>query len=1625
LDSGEECDNGSANSDHEQGACRTNCKLPSCGDGVKDPGEECDEGSANSDSRPDACRTSCKLASCGDGVKDSAETCDNGTANSDTVPGACRTNCALATCGDGVVDEGEQCDRGQQNSDSAPNACRTTCVSAFCGDQVVDSGETCDQGQANSDTAADACRTTCVPATCGDGVRDSNEACDNGTQNSNTNPNACRTTCTLSTCGDGVVDTGETCDDGTLNSDSNPNACRTNCLPASCGDGVVDNGEACDQGAANSDVVPDACRADCTAPRCGDSVVDGNEGCDDGNASATDGCTEICAVEDGYACPTPGQDCRPIVCGDGFTDAPETCDDGNTAGADGCSATCAAEPAGWTCTYPFDLNAAVQADGTFVWNGDTTNLGSELDLSCAHSGMNPDGIARFVAPANGRYAISLEGDFDTALAVWDGVCPALLVDELGCADDGGPGDTEKLALQLEQGGVIFVAVDGYGSSGTSRGPFVLKVSPISCGDGVLAGAEQCDDGNITHGDGCSSICTVEAGWACPTDGQPCHQIVCGDSVVDDPETCDDADAEAGDGCSASCRIESGWICPTAGQPCHQIVCGDSVVDAPEDCDDGDYEAGDGCSASCRIESGWVCPTAGQPCHQLVCGDGVVDAPETCDDGGTVPLDGCDDDCLVEPGFGCPVPGQQCEPLCGNGVWDAGEGCDDGGTAGGDGCSASCTVEPGFGCADGTQCHPISCGDGFVDVPEGCDDGNNFDDDGCSATCALEIADPLASVTYSGSLDSTDRTWTRVGEGCGSSSSSTGRYVDWFRIVNAGPAAQTITVTAAWSGDGILYLYNPPFDPAASTTNCVVGDDDYDGTGGSQIASRVLMPGQEMVVVASSYDADAIGPYSIEIATAQAPVCGDGTAEAPETCDDGGNADGDGCSSGCQIEAGYICDGITPCHQPSCGDGIVDAPELCDDHGNEDGDGCAAYCVMEIAQPSGSISLTGSFEAADLRWTRPGANSTTGVCTASTTNTNRLVDGLTIVNHTGADQRIDLRAAFTGSGYLFVYSPTFDPASQMAGCLSAKMGGMDGVAAISNFLIAADQTVVVVASSDRAGSSTADLGPYTIVVKTRQPTPVCGNGLVDGAESCDDHNTSDGDGCSANCLVEAGFVCTGGTHCHNLTCGDGYRDSPEGCDDGNTVDGDGCSSTCALEIPAQRASVRVNGSLDATDPTWTRPSASCASSTSTGRFLDYYTIVNATGAAQSITLVADWLGDGYLYVFGLPFDPVSPTTGCVVGSSGKISTLSNRLIQPGEQLMVVASTNSAGPTGAYTLDISTVGTVACGNGLLEGAEKCDDGNANAGDGCSDTCTLEPGFSCETAGQACGAPVCGDGVVSSGESCEDGNQADTDGCSATCLVEIPAPGSDRTIYGSLDATDSKWNRPGSRCSTSSDYKDRYFDAIPIVNDTGAAQVINVSAYFPSSGFLFVYPRAFSSLDRTSCQLAAGFYSPALLTSIALAAGEAITLVVSADYGNDAQGAYAVKITTVRPQACGDGVISGAEACDDHNTDAGDGCSDSCAIEAGFACPLPASRVTRSSAATESSNSPSPAKTATRPAATAARAPACWRSPRRRQASGAPARSIPATGSGIVLLRAAPTAPARRAVPTAIVTGRRSRW
>jgi len=72
----------------------------------------------------------------------------------------------------------------------------------------------------------------------------------------------------------------------------------------------------------------------------------------------------------------------------------------------------------------------------------------------------------------------------------------------------------------------------------------------------------------------------------------------------------------------------------------------------------------------------------------------------------------------------------------------------------------------------------------------------------------------------------------------------------------------------------------------------------------------------------------VGP-SAEAAAQDLAHCGNGQLDLSEGCDDGNRAEDDGCSSACQVEPGFFCDGAPSTCFDSCGNGIIDNGEDCD------------------------------------------------------------------------------------------------------------------------------------------------------------------------------------------------------------------------------------------------------------------------------------------------------------------------------------------------------------------------------------------------------------------------------------------------------------------------------------------------------------------------------------------------------------------------------------------------------------------------------------------------------------------------------------------------------------------------
>jgi fibro-slime domain-containing protein len=216
-------------------------------------------------------------------------------------------------------------------------------------------------------------------------------------------------------------------------------------------------------------------------PQCGDGKHDREEACDDGNRAAGDGCSADCTrVDPGFECQVAGQACTEnTVCGDKRVEGREQCDDGDALAADGCDASCHLEP-GFSCPVAGVACSAAQCgDGMIVGNEDCDD-GNKL----AADGCGTDCL--------------LEPGF---------VCE--------------PAKTCRLTV---------------------------------CGDMLVEGTEQCEDMNEQPFDGCYN-CQLEPS---------CHNeacvALCGDGFKFPDEACDDGDTRSGDGCSSTCKIEPGFAC---------------------------------------------------------------------------------------------------------------------------------------------------------------------------------------------------------------------------------------------------------------------------------------------------------------------------------------------------------------------------------------------------------------------------------------------------------------------------------------------------------------------------------------------------------------------------------------------------------------------------------------------------------------------------------------------------------------------------------------------------------------------------------------------------------------------------------------------------------------------------------------------------------------------------------------------------------------------------------------------------------------------------------------------------------------------------------------------------------
>lgn len=496
--------------------CRADCLgAETCGDYFLDPGEECDLGAGNGSTW---CLDGCVLdLGCGDGRVAPGEECDSGGVNT----AECDFDCTFAVCGDAYQNTaaGESCDATPGDH----GACDPDCTPNQCGDGYVGVGEACDDGGASA-----TCDIDCTPVVCGDGTLnpEAGEECEFLTGSGPANTGQCDADCTRPVCGDGVVNAAanETCDDGDQD-DCTPE-CGSGCQGPgnTCGDGLQRCDEVCDDGNTASG---DGCRGDCMGREvCGDGLVDPGEVCDDGNTVSGDGCRGDCA---GFE-----------ICGDNLVDVGEACDDGN---ADNCEGACLADCSGERADSCGDGVIDEPCPGCDVCEvcEDTVPDNSDVDLGCTAAAPNCNECGECSTDVCGDGLIGPTELCDGLMNV--GFCFDDAGDYVRCTPANGmdPGDQTGCAADSPCRRVGGACVPDPDERGCVRSgpesclpdaecqlfvPFAGECNTtcdriVTCGDGFVDGAEQCEPTCIGGALDQASCFGADARTACAAGGGAC------------------------------------------------------------------------------------------------------------------------------------------------------------------------------------------------------------------------------------------------------------------------------------------------------------------------------------------------------------------------------------------------------------------------------------------------------------------------------------------------------------------------------------------------------------------------------------------------------------------------------------------------------------------------------------------------------------------------------------------------------------------------------------------------------------------------------------------------------------------------------------------------------------------------------------------------------------------------------------------------------------------------------------------------------------------------------------------------------------------------------------------------
>ncbi len=264
-------------------------------------------------------------------------------------------------------------------------------------------------------------------------------------------------------------------------------------------------------------------------------------------------------------------------------------------------------------------------------------------------------------------------------------------------------------------------------------------------------------------------------------------------------------------------------------------------------------------------------------------------------------------------------------------------------------------------------------------------------------------------------------------------------------------------------------------------------------------------------------------------------------------------------------------------------------------------------------------------------------------------------------------------------------------------------------------------------SEASTSSSGGVETTGGMVTTGETPGVCGDGVQDAGEGCDD---GDDNGEAA--------VCT--PLCQPAQCGDGFVGPGEGCDDGNDADNDECTSAC--KAPSCGDGVVQPGAEECDDGN----------------------VDNSDTCLE--TCVLSTCGDGYVRLETESCDDANADNSDACLQNCKLATCGDGYVHEGME----GCDDSNADNSDACLEGCVVAT--CGDGYVnEGIEACDDGNEVDDDGCNNLCAkpatcddgVENGMESDV---DCGGPLCAG--CEEGEVCVDGGDCASTFCGEQVCV-----------------------------------------------------------------------------------------------------------------------------------------------------------------------------------------------------------------------------------------------------------------